>query len=98
MVVRHYGWRSEFLSIFPNAVKIWSVDSQDVRIIPWFNIIFLTVFFAIVWALWVRWRRFREARVDPVIENMEDGLYAAGDALEEQGSRFRKWLNSWKSK
>ncbi|WP_170565150.1 DUF1523 family protein [Ruegeria atlantica] len=98
VVVRHYGWRSEFLSIFPNAVKIWSVDNQDVRIIPWFNIIFLTVFFAIVWALWVRWRRFREARVDPVIENMEDGFYAAGDAIEEQGSKFRKWLNSWKSK
>ena len=79
VVVRHYGWRSEFLSIFPNAVKIWAVDNPDVRIIPWFNIIFLTVFFAIVWALWVRWRRFREARVDPVIENMEDGLYAAGE-------------------
>ena len=97
-VVRHYGWRSEFLSIFPNAVKIWQVDSSDVRIIPWFNIIFLTVFFALIWAIWVRWRRFREARVDPMLENMEDGLYAAGDAIEERSSRFKKWLDSWKSK
>ncbi|WP_170761284.1 DUF1523 family protein [Ruegeria lacuscaerulensis] len=97
-VVRHYGWRSEFLSIFPNAVKIWQVDNPDVRIIPWFNIIFLTVFFALLWAIWVRWRRFRAARVDPMLENMEDGLYAAGDAIEERSGRFRKWLNSWKSK
>lgn len=97
VVVRHYGWRSEFLSIFPNAVKIWQVDSPDVRIIPWFNIIFLTIFFALVWAIWVRWRRFREARIDPMMENVEDGLYAAGDAIEEQGGKFRKWLNSWKS-
>nr|WP_321250475.1 DUF1523 family protein [uncultured Ruegeria sp.] len=98
VVVRHYGWRSEFLSIFPNAVKIWQVDSPDARIIPWFNIIFLTVFFALLWAIWVRWRRFREARIDPMMENVEDGLYAAGDAIEERSSRFRRWLNGWKSK
>ena len=98
VVLRHYGWRNQLMSIFPNAVSVRPVDSPDVRLIPWFNIIFLTVFFAIVWAIWVRWRRFRAARVDPVIENVEDGLYAAGDAIGEQSSRFRKWLNSWKSK
>ncbi len=98
VVVRHYGWRSEFLSIFPNAVKIWQVDSPDVRIIPWFNVIFLTVFVALLWAIWVRWCRFREARIDPMMENVEDSLYAAGDAIEERSSRFRRWLNSWKSK
>ncbi len=98
VVVRHYGWRSEFLSIFPNAVKIWQVEDPEVRIIPWFNIIFLTVFFALLWAIWVRWRRLREARVDPMIENVEDGLYAAGDAIEEKTNGFKRWLNSWKSK
>ncbi|SLN62229.1 DUF1523 family protein [Ruegeria meonggei] len=98
VVVTHYGWRNEFMSIFPNAVFIKQVDGPDVRIIPWFNIIFLTVFFAIVWALWVRWRRFRQRRIDPVLESVEDGFYAAGDAIEERGSKFRRWLDSWKSK
>ncbi len=98
VVVTHYGWRNEFMSIFPNAVFIKPVEGPDVRIIPWFNIVFLTVFAAIVWAFWVRWRRFRQARIDPMLESMEDGIYAAGDAIDERRSRFRRWLDSWKSK
>lgn len=97
VVVTHYGWRNEFLSVFPNAISIKHIEGPDVRIIPWFNIIFLTIFFAILWALWVRWRRFREARIDPMLERVEDGYYAAGDALEEQQSKIRRWLDSWKS-
>ncbi|WP_171173031.1 DUF1523 family protein [Ruegeria sp. HKCCD8929] len=96
--VAHYGWRNEFLSIFPNAVSIKPVEGPDVRIIPWFNIIFLIIFFAILWAIWVRWRRFRAARIDPMIENVEDGFYAAGEAIDERRGRFRRWLDSWKSK
>ncbi|NOD99152.1 DUF1523 family protein [Ruegeria sp. HKCCD6228] len=98
VVVTHYGWRNEFMSIFPNAIFIKDVEGPDVRIIPWFNIIFLTIFAAFVWAIWVRWRRFRQARIDPMIENVEDGLYAAGDAIEVRHNRFRRWLDSWKSK
>ena len=72
VVVRHYGWRNEFLSIYPNAVKLWAVDGPDVRIIPWRNIIILTLLFAGFWALRVRWIRFRKKRIDPVIDEVEE--------------------------
>ncbi len=96
-VIRHYGWRNEFMSIFPNAVKIKPAESPDVRIINWFNIIFLTVLFAIVYAIWVRWRRFRQARIDPVLDNIGENFEAAGDAMAEKRGRLRRWLDSWRS-
>ncbi|WP_343503023.1 DUF1523 family protein [Alloyangia pacifica] len=82
VAIKHYGWRNEFLSIYPNAVKITPVDGPDARIIPWTNIIVLILLAAIVWAVWVRWRRFRRARIDPALEEM-------GDNLDEAGGRIR---------
>lgn len=65
VVVRHYGWRNEFFSIYPNAIRIWAVESPDVRIIPWFNIIFLSLMGALFWAIRVRWNRFWKRRREP---------------------------------
>lgn len=90
--IRHYGWRNEFFSSFPNAVSIKPVDGPDYRPINYFNIIFLTLFAALVYGLWVRWRRFRRARIDPVLEDIEDRFDAAGDAVQERSGRFRRWL------
>jgi hypothetical protein len=73
VMVRHYGWRSEFLSIYPNATRIWAVDGPDARIIPWFNIIFLTILAALYWGIRVRWIRFRENRIKPVYDEWTDG-------------------------
>lgn len=94
VVIKHYGWRNEFLSIFPNAVSVRAVDSSDVRIIPWLNIAILVVFFAVVWAIWVRWRRFRAKRIDPVMQEMGDSLADAGDSLT---ATRKRWFGSRKS-
>lgn len=72
VVIRHYGWRSEFLSVYPNAVKLWAVDSPDVRVIPYFNIVALILIAAAFWAIRVRWIRFRKKRIDPVIDEVEE--------------------------
>jgi hypothetical protein len=62
VAIRHYGWRNEFISIFPNAIAVWPVEGPDARIIPWFNIVVLTLLAALFWAIRVRWKRFWEGR------------------------------------
>ena len=98
VAVKHYGWRNEFFSIYPNAVGVKAVEGPDVTIIPWLNIVILVVFAAFAWAIYVRWRRFRQARIDPVLEDMGDSFDAASDSLAEKRGRFSRWLDSWKSK
>ena len=87
VAVRHYGWRNEFISIFPNATKLWQVEGPDVRIIPWFNIVFLLVFAAVFWGLRVRWLRFWRRRVDPLTEDV-------GDSWQAEGGRRKRWFGS----
>lgn len=58
VVIKHYGWRNEYISIFPNAISVRAVDGPDVRIIPWLNIVILTFLAALLWGIWARWRKF----------------------------------------
>ncbi len=73
VAIRHYGWRNEFLSTYPNAITVKAVEGPDVRLIPWFNIIFLTVLAALLWGIRARWVRFKRRRIDPMIDDMADG-------------------------
>jgi hypothetical protein len=98
VVIKHYGWRNEFLTIFPNAISVRPVDGPDVRIIPWINIVILTTLAALFWAIYVRWRRFRIARIDPVLEDVEEGFESVGDGIARRRGGLRRWLDSWKSK
>lgn len=76
VALRHYGWRNTWLSIFPNALSVKPVAGPDVRLIPWFNIVFLTVFGVLLITIWRLWRNFRQRRIDPVLEDIDE----AGDA------------------
>ena len=84
VVMRHYGWRNELLSIFPNAVSVREVSGPDVRVIPWVAIVVWVIVLAIAWAIFVRWRRFKTARITPVVDDLD----AAWDMRVE---RFRRW-------
>lgn len=88
VAVRHYGWRIPFLSIFPNAVSITPVEGPDVRLIPWFNIVFLTLLFALFWAIRVRCLRFRNRRIRPAVE-------AIDATVDETAAGVKRWFSGW---
>ncbi|MEM6887497.1 MAG: DUF1523 family protein [Pseudomonadota bacterium] len=91
-MVRHYGWRQELFSIYPNAVSIWPVDGPDAqKPLPWQNIVMLLAIAFVFTALWIRWRRFREARIDPKLEEFQDSWEAAEDSFAEKTGRLRRW-------
>ena len=72
VAVRHYGWRIELFTIYPNVLSVRPGAGPDVRLIPWGNIAILIGLAALFWAIWVRWTRFREARIDPTLEEVGD--------------------------
>ncbi|WP_299966258.1 DUF1523 family protein [uncultured Roseobacter sp.] len=92
VAIRHYGWRNEFFSIFPNAISVWPVDGPDAsKPFPWIKGLLLLGIGAIFYAIWVRWRRFRQARIDPKLEEMQDSWEATEDRVAEKRARFRRW-------
>lgn len=104
VVVTHYGWRNEFMTIYPNAVGVRAVDSPDVRIIPWFNIFFLIIVGLIALRIFRIIQKFRRRHVDPVLEDMGEAWDSAGDHADAAQDRakgmwggFLRWLKTWRS-
>ena len=84
--VTRYGWRSRWLTIFPNAVGLKQVSGPDVRIIPWANIIILTLLVVLVLTIRAMWRQFRQRSIDPLFDEASE----AWDGAEE---RANGWFN-----
>ena len=112
VVIKHYGWRNEFLSIYPNAISVRAVDGPNPTIIPYTNIVILTLLAIIFLSIYFRVRRFRKNRVKPVMDDIDARLDAVGDSaseawddVEETASKvkdsttgwFRRWFGSSKS-
>lgn len=104
-VITHYGWRNEFISIFPNAVGIHRVEGPDVRIIPWVNIVILSVLAFIIFMIRRMWLQFRERVIDPVLEDageaidrVDDTADAAAEKARGLWARFKAWLGTWRAK
>lgn len=85
VAIKHYGWRTELFTIFPNAISIRRVSGPDATVIPWTAIVILIVLAAVGWALWVRWRRFHRNRLAPALGSM-------GERLDDGGGRLRRML------
>ena len=56
----------------------------------------LTLTALVFWAIYVRWRRFRRRRIDPMLEDVEEGFADASDAVKGTGSRMRGWFGGRK--
>lgn len=84
-VMTYYGWRSQLFSIFPNAVRLRAIDSPEVTIIPWFNIIFLTLLTMAILTVRALWIQFRRNSIDPVLGDVADAIE---DVTDRAGSMF----------
>lgn len=96
VVIRHYGWRSEFFSIYPNAISVYQVDSPDVSLFPWLNIVILVTILLIILTLRQIWLRFWKRNVDPMIDDAGRRWDAVDDRWDEGRGRFGRWLDSWR--
>ena len=97
-LVTHYGWRSQLLTIYPNAISIREVAGPDVRIIPWFNIFFFVIVGAGYLFIRALWRQFRQRTVDPVLETASDKWDEVEAGVSERSSRLGRWFDSWRAK
>lgn len=71
MVVRFYGWRIPFVSMFPNATSMTPAADPDALLIPWTAIVVVLLLVALVWAIWARVSRWSRRRADPVAASWE---------------------------
>ena len=95
VAVTYYGWRSQLLTIFPNAVRVRVVESPDVRLIPWVSILILTVLAGMLLLLWRMWAQFRERTIDPALDRAEQAWDRVDDRADEARGRLARWWRSW---
>ncbi|AJE45506.1 DUF1523 family protein [Celeribacter indicus] len=92
VVITHYGWRSEILSTFPNAMAIKPVAGPEVTVVPWVSAIIL-VFLAIVLLLvWRMLAQFRERAIDPLVEDVEEAWDAVDEKKDNAVERIKGWF------
>jgi len=106
VAVTHYGWRIKLFSIWPNATKIKQVKGPDVFLVPWFNIVFLSIIFIFLFWIWRMVRRWKKKNVDPITDKIGEELEEVSDTIgghakkakEELGesrSGLRKFMRRW---
>lgn len=84
VAIRHYGWRNEFFSIFPNALAVVPVDGPDAGKFSYTRLGILAGFGLFAWFVWGRIRAWRRRQIDPWLDDSEEGW-----ALAEQ--KMKPW-------
>lgn len=100
VAVSHYGWRIKIVSMFPNAYRIKEVEGPDTLLIPWFNIVFLSLLALFIFYLRHRFGIFKRKRIDPITEKVSDAVDDVQDEAAKHGNAisrfFRKWFGTSK--
>jgi len=91
VAVRHYGWRSRLLSIYPNALGVRPVAGPDATLIPWTTIVVLILLALLAIRLWRLWSRFHERRIEPFMEDAGE----AWDRFDSGTDRLRDRIARW---
>ena len=98
VAVSHYGWRIPVFSMYPNAYKVKRVSGPDALLIPWFNIIFLSILALILAYSYLAWRNFKRRRIDPIGDKIEDIIDDAEEELAEKAGFIKRIFSRKKPK
>lgn len=104
VVITHYGWRIRWLTVYPNAVAIRTIEvpegqsAEDYRPFPWVNLIIFAVMIAGLLFLRAMWLQFRERTVDPLADRVGDQMDHVNADLAERKGRVSRWLATWRKK
>lgn len=98
VVLTHYGWRNEFLSIFPNAVGVRPIDDPNIRLIPYFNILILIILAGLMLGFYRLTQWFRREKIDPLVDSASDTWDGVDAYADEKRAGLRGWLDSFKGK
>lgn len=83
VVMKHYGWRIPFLSMYPNAISMRPAAGPDEDLFPWFNLIVVAILVTAVLVLWRAFRIMHRRHVDPLVAEVDR-------RFDEGGSWWRR--------
>jgi hypothetical protein len=82
VAITHYGWRSNLLSSYPNAISIRRVAGPEVTLFPWMTLVILAVLALVLYMAWRMWERFE----DRVLVPARDGAAVRWAKLKDRMS------------
>lgn len=88
VIVTHYGWRSELLSIFPNATEIKPATGPDQKLYPWKNIAIIVAFLIVLLLIRRVLIGIRRATIDPLVEDVDE----AWDSTRDRAQGITRWF------
>ncbi len=71
VVIQHYGWRIEMLSMFPNAIDLEPAAGPDDTPFSWQRTIGFVLFGLLLVALWRLWVYFKNEVWEPFLARLE---------------------------